>query len=125
IGDADSAKPAWQEIVGVVTDVRFPGELDGDEPQPQTYRPLAQDPPVFAAVELRVAGATETVAPVLWRVIAGIDPEQPIHDVSTARQLIRNGLHGVSLLGGLLAAFAALGLTLRSEEHTSELQSPC
>ena len=112
IGDADSAKPAWQEIVGVVTDVRFPGELDGDEPQPQTYRPLAQDPPVFAAVELRVAGATETVAPVLRRVIAGIDPDQPIHDVSTARQLIRNGLHGVSLLGGLLTAFAALGLTL-------------
>jgi len=112
IGDADSAKPAWQEIVGVVTDVRFPGELNGDEPQPQTYRPLAQDPPTFASVELRVAGATETVIPVLRRAIAGIDPDQPIHDVSTARQMIRNGLHGVSLLGGLLAAFAALGLTL-------------
>jgi predicted permease len=112
IADGDSSEPAWEKVVGVVTDVRSPGELDGSEPRPQTYRPLTQDPPTFAHVELRVSGATESVAAELRRAVAGIDPDQSTYKIVTAREFIRREMTGVSVLGGLLAAFAGLGLSL-------------
>jgi putative ABC transport system permease protein len=112
ISDADSAKPVWEEIVGVVADVRSPGDLGDSKPQPQTYHPLAQDPPSFANVEIRFRGAAESTAAALRRAVTGIDPEQSTYNIITAREFIRRQLNDMSLLGEMLAAFAGLGLSL-------------
>ena len=112
ISDADSEKPVWEEIVGVVADVRSPGEIGDSEPQPRTYRPLAQDTPNFAHVEIRFNGAAESAAAALRSAVAGIDPEQSIYKIITAREFIRRELNDMSLLGELLVAFAGLGLSL-------------
>jgi predicted permease len=112
IADRDSPQPAWREIVGVVSDVRTVGGIDDNVSQPQTYRPLAQDPPTFAYIELRVAGATKSAADGLRRAVASVDPDQSIYKIVTAREFLRRELNSYSLLGGILAAFAGLGLSL-------------
>ncbi len=110
IGDAESANPDWEEIVGVVSDVRLMER--GGQPEPQVYRPLAQDPPAYANAELRFSGAPESVATALRRAVAAVDPDQSTHKIITAREFIRRELSGISLLGGVLAVFAGLGLAL-------------
>ena len=43
----------WQEIVGVVSDIRFPGEIDEPMTRFQTYTPFAQWTPGGLAIALR------------------------------------------------------------------------
>jgi predicted permease len=110
IGDADSENPGWAEIVGVVSDVRLTER--GGQAQPQVYRPLAQEPPIYAAAEWRYTGAPEAIAAAVRRTVAAIDPDQSTYKIQTAREFIRGELRALSLLGGVLAAFAGLGLGL-------------
>jgi putative ABC transport system permease protein len=42
IGSGDPEDPRWEEIVGVVNDIRFPGNLRGPDTAFQVYRPMAQ-----------------------------------------------------------------------------------
>jgi predicted permease len=100
------------EIVGLVDDVRFPGSLDTPDTPFQVYRPLAQEPGWFLCIELRVADAMTPMAGALREAIATVDPDLPVSGIQTARQSVNGALADVSVVGILLAAFAALGLTL-------------
>jgi ABC-type antimicrobial peptide transport system permease subunit len=44
--------------------------------------------------------------------IAGIDPDQPVYRIRTARAAVDQGLGSISLLGSLLGAFATIGVIL-------------
>ncbi|MGH9938868.1 MAG: ABC transporter permease [Blastocatellia bacterium] len=103
--------PNWQEVVGVVNDVRFPADLGEPYTRLQSFRPLAQLP-WGGSVSLRTSAAPETFANVLRRAVAELDPTLPAHQIRTARSLVNQGLGNISLLGSLLGAFAALGLAL-------------
>jgi predicted permease len=98
----------WQEIVGVVGDVRFP--VDPSEPMTrfQTYRPFAQDPRSPLAVALRgnVSPAT------LRQAVAELDADQAVNGISSARSAVGQQLGSFALMGGLFSGFAALGLML-------------
>ncbi|MGH9838275.1 MAG: ABC transporter permease [Blastocatellia bacterium] len=104
--------PNWQEVVGVVNDVGFPGSLGEPYTRFQTFRPLAQTPGGNVVITLRSSAAPEAFAAVLRRSVAELDPTQPVHRIRTARSLVEQGLGNISLLGTLLGAFAALGLLL-------------
>jgi putative ABC transport system permease protein len=104
--------PNWQEVVGVVNDVSFPADLGEPYTRFQAFRPLAQQPRDSVNITLRSSAAPEAFAGVLRRVVAELDPTQPVHRVRTVRSLVNEGLGGVSLLGTLLGAFALLGLAL-------------
>jgi putative ABC transport system permease protein len=102
----------WQEIVGVVGDVRFPTRLDEPRTQFQAYRFLAREPRRDLTITLRSTAAPETLASGLRQAINEIDPEQPVQDVRAAKEVIDRGLANLTVIGWLLSGFAALGMLL-------------
>ena len=100
------------EVVGVVSDVSFPGSLAEPYTRLQAYRPLAQSPTPFVNVTLRTTGDPEQFATPMRRALAELDSTLALNLVRTAESVVDQGLGNVSLLGTLLGAFAALGLAL-------------
>ncbi len=105
-------KKEWYEVVGVVSDMAFPGNLDEPYTRYQSFIPLTQSAPGYLTIALRTATTPETLGRSLQRVVAELDPSLPVYRVRTARDAMDQGLGNISLLGNLLGAFAALGLIL-------------
>lgn len=112
ISHADPKGPTWFEIIGVVSDVAAPGELTSTDTPFQTYRPLTQETYPFATITLRGHVPPEQLASELRRIVALIDPDQPVANIVTARARIARSLANVTAVGRLLAGFALLGLLL-------------
>jgi predicted permease len=102
----------WQEVVGVVRDMKFPGDLSEPYTRYQAFVPLAQSAPGSLFIALRTAQSPEAVEKSLRSLVAGLDPALPVYRVRTARSAVDIGLGNISLLGNLLGAFALLGLVL-------------
>jgi predicted permease len=102
----------WQEVVGVVNDIGFPAGIGGSYTRFQAFRPLAQSSPRSVSINLRTSAAPESLASALRKAGAELDPNQPIHRIRTVRSLVDQELGGISLLGTLLGAFAAIGVGL-------------
>ena len=103
----------WEEVVGVVSDVGFPGSLGEPDTGFQAFYPLAAHPPWGGvALTLRTSAAPEALGNALRQAVAEVDPGQAVFRIQTARGLVDQSLGSISLLGTLLGAFAALGLVL-------------
>jgi len=102
----------WQEVVGVVRDMKFPGDLGDPYTRYQTFVPLPQNVPDSIAIALRTEQSPEALANSLRSLVAGLDPALPVYRVRSARAAMDLGLGNISLLGNLLGAFALLGLVL-------------
>ena len=102
-----------REIVGVVNDVRFPGNLGAPDTPFETFYPLSQRPvDRLFYVSLRIKGDSESLVSGLRQAVAAVDADQSISEIRSAREAVQKGTAGFSLVGTLLAAFAALGLAL-------------
>ncbi|MEW6160224.1 MAG: ABC transporter permease [Verrucomicrobiota bacterium] len=112
IGSGDRNHPLWQEIIGVVNDVRFPGNLARPETSWQMYRPFAQEPRSSFAIELRTAGPPSGWITAVRRSVADLDPDLPVNELEPARQTIDRLLEHFALASFFLGAFALLGLVL-------------
>lgn len=101
---------AWQEIVGVVADVR--SATDPSEPTTrfQCFRPLAQEPQSGLAVVVR----GQVSANALRHAVADLDPDLPLSEADSVRATVGRFFDQASVAGGLLAGFAGLGLLLSS-----------
>ena len=102
-------------IVGVVRDVRERGY----EPslKPGVYLSIAQAPEAWAIPEylvLRTRGAPNALADSVRRVIAGVDPAQPIAAVRSMDDILDLEVADRHQQTMLLGAFAALALVLAS-----------
>ena len=106
------SEPDWQEIVGVVNDIRFPANLGRPDTVWQVYRPLAQEPRPFVAVELRTAGTPENLAGALRRAVTELDADLPVNEVRSARSWVELLLSHFTVAGLMLGLFAILGLVL-------------
>jgi putative ABC transport system permease protein len=102
----------WMEVIGVVSDVRFPANLAEPYTRLQAFRPLTQGAVPFVNVTVRTAGAPEALAQPMRQAITELDPALALHRLRNASSLVDEGLSNVSLLGTLLGSFAALGLAL-------------
>jgi predicted permease len=100
------------EVVGVVNDLAFPGELGEPYTRYQAFVPTAQSAPNYLMLLLRTSGNPEALANSLRSTIAGLDPNLPVYRIRTARAAVDSGLGSISLLGSLLGAFAAVGVLL-------------
>jgi putative ABC transport system permease protein len=109
---SNPGKKDWQEIVGVVRDMKFPGDLSEPYTRYQTFVPLPQWVPDSLTIALRTSQSPEGLNNSLRSLVAGIDPALPVYRVRTARSAVDIGIGNISLLGKLLGAFAALGLVL-------------
>jgi hypothetical protein len=97
-----------QEIVGVVSNVKFPANPAEVRTPYQTYCPFAQAPRDSLAVAVRGKLAAET----LRRAVAELDPDEPVGDSGTARADIGTTLDNWAVGGRILSIFALLGLSL-------------
>lgn len=100
-------------IVGVVADVRD-GGLDQDS-SVQLYRPYdqASTPAAFGmAILLRSRIDSETLAAAVRREVEALHGGQPVFDVSTMDQLLRESLAQRRLSMMLMACFAGMALLL-------------
>jgi predicted permease len=102
------------EIVGVVNDLAFPGDLGEPYTRFQAFVPITRAAPDYLVIALRTSSSAEAMANTLRGSVAGLDPELPVFRVRTARAAVDSGLGGISLLGSLLGAFATIGVILAS-----------
>jgi putative ABC transport system permease protein len=108
-GVRDDASP-WWTIVGVAGSVRSRA-LDR-QPEPEIYLPFAQRASRGMSLVVRTAGEPAAVMPLLRDVVGSLDPDLPVSQVATARELARASLASQRFLGSLLGAFAGLALLL-------------
>jgi predicted permease len=108
-------KPVWRTIIGVVKDVHERGyEL---EMKPGVYIPYAQMQDTWAQPEslvVRVKGDPAAITGAVRRVIASVDPEQPVAGVRTMDDIIELDVADRRQQMTLLGAFAGLALLLAS-----------
>ncbi|MBX3744798.1 MAG: ABC transporter permease [Verrucomicrobiae bacterium] len=108
LGQRIGQPDAWQEIVGVVADIRSATDPGEPTTRLQCYRPLAQDPASSLAVAVRGHVTGET----LRRAVAELDPDLPLSEAGSVRAQVGRFFDQAAVAGGLLAAFAGLGLLL-------------
>jgi putative ABC transport system permease protein len=100
----------WRTVVGVVKDLR---ECGYDVPiKPGIYQPAAQAARQTRELIVRTAGDPLAIVPAVRRVIAAVDPEQPLSWVRTMDQMIDLNVADRRQVLTLLATFAALALVL-------------
>jgi putative ABC transport system permease protein len=97
-------------IVGVVGDIKSDGF---DAPSvPHIYVPLGQFAPVNAVVFLRSRGDVEHLGEAVRRVVESVDPNVPVHSISSMDQIIARSLADRRFALELLGVFAAVALLL-------------
>ena len=105
-------KKEWYEVVGIVSDMGFPGDLGEPYTRYQAFVPMAQSAPGSLTIALRTSATPEAIGNSLRSAVAELDSSLPVYRVRTTRNAMDQGLGNISLLGNLLGAFAALGLVL-------------
>jgi predicted permease len=105
-------KREYYEVVGVVNDLAFPGDLGEPYTRYEAFVPVTQAAPSYLLLSLRTSANPDVLANSLRSMVAGLDPNLPVYRVRSARTAVDQGLGSISLLGSLLGAFAAIGLML-------------
>ena len=105
-------KKNYFEIVGVVNDIAFPGDLGEPYTRYEAFLPTAQAAPDYLTLFIRTSSNAEALGNSLRSAIAGFDPALPVYRIRTARAAVDSGLGSISLLGSLLGAFATVGVIL-------------
>jgi putative ABC transport system permease protein len=103
-------KPEPTEIVGVVGDVKRQS-LD-EEPRPTVYWPPPELTYSTMTLVVRAGGDPAGLAAAARREIQSIDPEQPVADVRTMRQLLAESVGRARFSAWLLGLFAVVALVL-------------
>jgi len=104
--------PEWRTVVGVVGPVRALS-LEGDEAVGQVYTPMPQSPLPFFSVALRTEGADpEALAGAVREAIWSVDADQPVENIQTMDQILREAAAGKQGYALLLTLFAGVALAL-------------
>jgi putative ABC transport system permease protein len=111
----NGANGPWRTVVGVVKDVRERGyDL---AMKVGVYLPYAQNLDTWAQPEqivIRTQGDPNAIASAVRRVIAEVDPEQPVAALRTFDEILDRNVADRTQQMTLLGAFAALALMLAS-----------
>lgn len=112
VGRVD-ATDGWTTIVGIVEDVR---NDDIDEPPvSKVYRPHAQNPVRTMALAARTSGEPPLALATDMRTAVGrIDPNLPVFDIQTVRQVVDAEAAADFVLLQIFGAFAVFALVLSS-----------
>jgi putative ABC transport system permease protein len=110
LGHLVNTGAGFATIVGVVQDVKQASIFGA--PDPQFFRPYAQDPWTRAVFAVRARGDLAQVASAARRVVRSIDPTMPIFDVQTLAEVFDEATLTTRSLSRLLVAFAGIALLL-------------
>jgi len=90
----------WQEVIGVVSDVSFPTNLNTPRTPFQTYRLLAREPARDIALELRTSADPSAMVNAVRRAVAELDPELPVQGLGSASDTVERGLADALIVTG-------------------------
>jgi predicted permease len=99
------------EIVGIVADTLY---QVGKPSEATIYFPVLGGNPLGATLVVRTSSDPLALSVPVQKQIAALDPEMPVHDVFTLRQIIEQSLGNANLSASLVLAFAILSLMLAS-----------
>lgn len=102
--------PAWEQIVGVVANVKHHSELTRIDPM--VYEAFAQRPGGEIAMMLRGEAPPDAPIPALRRTVASLDPELPLLHVMSMEEVIEVQRNGDPVFEEILATFSVLALVL-------------
>jgi predicted permease len=107
--DEDGA--LWATVVGVVPDLNIEGI--GNRASAAGWY-LLQDQLGWGWLDLlvRVQGDPDAMVAPVREAVAAIDPDQPIHSITTLRERTRVALAGLQIVGSMAAIFATAALIL-------------
>jgi putative ABC transport system permease protein len=114
IGSSDPAHPDWKLVVGVVNDVRNPGDLVHAVTGFRIYSALGQTASHRLSFVLSSASDPRALGEAARRAVAQMDPDVAVFGLETAEEKIRVLTENYSLVGSILTAMALLGLLLAS-----------
>ena len=101
-----------REVVGIVTDIMQSRAPLGDRLETQVYLPFAQHPVRNPAFALRSVADPATLAPDIRAALATVDPDQPIAQLRTLNDHIRESVAGPRVLGIFVLSLGALAMVL-------------
>ena len=97
-----------RQIVGVVRDARYGGPRS--QPAAEIFIPHAQNPYVVMNVVARTTVDANALARAARTQALSVDPDQPVHSVTTMRRLLQDTLQQDRFAMLFVALFAAAGL---------------
>jgi predicted permease len=97
-----------RQIVGVVRDARYKGPRS--EPAPEIFIPHAQNPYLVMNVVVRTRTDPAALAPSARAQALKVDPDQPVHSVTTMEGLMAETMQEDRFAMLFVALFAAAGL---------------
>ncbi len=107
-GDAETP---WVSVVGVSGDVIHQWVMRRNAPT--FYRPFVQSPGQRLGFALRTtSGDPESLAASVRRVLAGVDIDQPAHQLKSMPRSIQHSTIGLQFIAAIMAAFGVLALVL-------------
>ena len=109
----DKASRPWVTIVGVVGDIEH-SVIDRDL-SPAVYLPMAQAPQREMDIGIRTAAesvAAGNLAPAVRDAVRAVDAEQPITNLNTMTNLIRQEAFVFVYMAALMGIFGLLALAL-------------
>ena len=109
-GVNDKGERDWTTIIGVAADVRQKG-LHTD-PRPEAYVPYTQAPSRYATLVVGSALDSSGLAASLGREVQAVDPDVPVYDVRTMREVLDGSLASRRFNMALLALFAVMAVLL-------------
>jgi putative ABC transport system permease protein len=109
--DAVGGQEMWLEVVGVVGNLR---NSDGDQaPLPQVFIASSRQPSNDIAVVVKTVDTDPlSLVPAIRGQVAAIDPNQPIHDVSTMAKVLYDDLATTYVLSAILSTIGLVALLL-------------
>lgn len=111
IGNQNDNEIVWEEIIGVVSDVKFAANAGEPNTYLQIYRPLMQEP--WGYMNVIVRGENPAMfGNEIRRAVADIDPDVAVQDMYTIPQAIDRFQHNLFVVNDLMAVFALVGLAL-------------
>ena len=99
-----------RKVVGVVRDARYKGPRS--EPSPEIFIPHAQNPYLVMNVAVRTTIDAATVTPAARAQALRVDPDQPVHSVTTLERLLDETLEEDRFAMLFVTLFAAAGLVI-------------
>ena len=106
----DKGSRPWVTIVGVVGDIEH-SIIDRDV-TPTVYLPMAQAPEREMDIGIRTAVDAGSLAPAVRDAVRKVDPQQPITNLNTMTNLIRQEAFVFVYMAALMGVFGLLALLL-------------
>ena len=115
LGTSESERP-WRTVVGVVPDMYVGGGTGGignDRVTPERlFVPRGAFGAAFMSFAVRTQGPPEAMAPGVRTLVAELDPNLPVYQLSALDRAISDATWAFDLFGGLFAIFGAAALLL-------------